>query len=663
MQTCPKNVDTGPLIGNGKGAPVASGPGLSLPPSALVGPPSPARGLAGLAPPHGANAWDTDRVQLNIHRSNLNSQSQQQQISPASTGHSIVAGAQHSRAQNLECRTKVNPSSSFYFVFKIKLPTILNPLNTLRLQDENTCTENKRGKCNCQKRGCTSTCEVKLEVLSPTETLSPSPTSSRNEKAIQDFKLENNNVKCESCSVGIVVGQENISCAANCNVKCETGYKCEMMKCEQCMKEGQMAIMEHKKDSGVPMMIDDKTDSAVKEEINDVVVVDMDNWQKPDYEPIVQEVVDDTEIIVSDEGIASQEQITKGRHKITKRKLSLDSLSEVIKKRKLDKRTLSVGSTRDSSQDDRLTPEIISQPPTETVTVNAAVVVQATSKKSGKKDSQCQKRKAEGGEANASDGASTKKAIVTKVISNGMTNFCSRTTASDTSINETIDDVIQQSLQMSQKKDRTSEKPDKNPTETKKKKSANLLSTIKKVTKRIDVAKAVVTEKLSSAKSETKSAKETVRSKIEAKGKPKALDAKSKSSKVKTKIAEVIKTKVLDAKPKVPDVKTREAPPIVEATECVKRAALVKKKQRKSTKKTSACAKKTIPSVVGKPDNSEILIDSCSLAKRPFLKPKWSNGWSWEGDSYEAKVYLTVRLSYNFSKFVVIENDESTVCS
>ncbi|KAJ8684494.1 hypothetical protein QAD02_020286, partial [Eretmocerus hayati] len=65
MQSCPKNVDTGPLIGNGKGAPVASGPGLSLPPSALVGPPSPARGLAGLAPPHGANAWDTDRVQLN----------------------------------------------------------------------------------------------------------------------------------------------------------------------------------------------------------------------------------------------------------------------------------------------------------------------------------------------------------------------------------------------------------------------------------------------------------------------------------------------------------------------------------------------------------------------------------------------------------------------
>ena len=100
MQSCPKNVDTGPLIGNGKGAPVASGPGLSLPPSALVGPPSPARGLAGLAPPHGANAWDTDRVQLNPLR-NLN---QNQPSLPTSHNH---VGS-HNRPQNSECRTKVN---------------------------------------------------------------------------------------------------------------------------------------------------------------------------------------------------------------------------------------------------------------------------------------------------------------------------------------------------------------------------------------------------------------------------------------------------------------------------------------------------------------------------------------------------------------------------
>lgn len=100
MQSCPKNVDTGALIGNGKGAPVVSGPGLSLPPSALVGPPSPARGLAGLAPPHGANAWDTDRVQINTHR-NLN-QNQPPSVPPS---HNIVSG--HSRSQNQDCRRKV----------------------------------------------------------------------------------------------------------------------------------------------------------------------------------------------------------------------------------------------------------------------------------------------------------------------------------------------------------------------------------------------------------------------------------------------------------------------------------------------------------------------------------------------------------------------------
>lgn len=100
MQSCPKNVDTGALIGNGKGAPVVSGPGLSLPPSALVGPPSPARGLAGLAPPHGANAWDTDRVQINTHR-NLN-QNQPPSVPPS---HNLVGG--HSRLQNQDCRSKV----------------------------------------------------------------------------------------------------------------------------------------------------------------------------------------------------------------------------------------------------------------------------------------------------------------------------------------------------------------------------------------------------------------------------------------------------------------------------------------------------------------------------------------------------------------------------
>lgn len=110
MQLCPKNVDTGALIGNGKGAPVISGTGPSLPPSALVGPPSPARGLAGLAPPHGTNAWDTDRVQPNTHR-NLN---QNQPSVPPS--HNLVGG--HSRPESQDCRSKVRISLSFPSAFR-----------------------------------------------------------------------------------------------------------------------------------------------------------------------------------------------------------------------------------------------------------------------------------------------------------------------------------------------------------------------------------------------------------------------------------------------------------------------------------------------------------------------------------------------------------------
>lgn len=100
MQSCPKNVDTGALIGNGKGAPVISGTGPSLPPSALVGPPSPARGLAGLAPPHGANAWDTERVQLNASHRNLN-QNQPTSVPPS---HNLVGGP-HNRPQSQDCRS------------------------------------------------------------------------------------------------------------------------------------------------------------------------------------------------------------------------------------------------------------------------------------------------------------------------------------------------------------------------------------------------------------------------------------------------------------------------------------------------------------------------------------------------------------------------------
>lgn len=119
--------------------------------------------------------------------------------------------------------------------------------------------EDKLQKCGCQKRACTSTCEVKMETLSPTEKLAVTTCPSNK---FHTFKLENNNVKCESCSVEM---GDNLTCAANCNVKCESDYKCDIMKCEQCMKEGQMGILEIDKDSGI--LLDDKldTDTDVKE--------------------------------------------------------------------------------------------------------------------------------------------------------------------------------------------------------------------------------------------------------------------------------------------------------------------------------------------------------------------------------------------------------------
>lgn len=107
-------MDTGALIGNGKGAPVISGTGPSLPPSALVGPPSPARGLAGLAPPHGANAWDTDRVQLNTHR-NIS----QKKPTPVPPSHNLVGG--HSRPQSQDCRSKVRVAFSLLSAIAISL--------------------------------------------------------------------------------------------------------------------------------------------------------------------------------------------------------------------------------------------------------------------------------------------------------------------------------------------------------------------------------------------------------------------------------------------------------------------------------------------------------------------------------------------------------------
>ena len=173
------------------------------------------------------------------------------------------------------------------------------------LQAENDCNDGKRSntiKCAHKQRTAAATassCEVKLE-----QSDSPSATESTDNKPLRaqqhSVKLENNNGKCESCSVDS--GRHSSSVTADdmehddvvasntvdadddnddaqqqqrpspCRVKSEQGYKCEILKCEQCAKEaGHLANMEIDKDSGI---LDDdagsgklETDTDVKDEL------------------------------------------------------------------------------------------------------------------------------------------------------------------------------------------------------------------------------------------------------------------------------------------------------------------------------------------------------------------------------------------------------------
>lgn len=514
------------------------------------------------------------------------------------------------------------------------------------MQDEKKCAESKIEKCSCQKHACTSTCEVKMESISPTEKLS-TPTSCQSAK-IHNFKLENNNVKCESCSVEI---GENLSCSANCNVKCESGYKCEIMKCEQCDKDGQMSMLDMDKDLGI-LLIDDKleTDTEVKEEINDVVVLDGENWKKPDYEPTVPEtVVDDKEpstktLIVDDEEPKCQ--------KLTKRKLSLDSLSDSRKKRKVNKRTLSVGSTRETivNEQSQNSSTQLDAP----VNNNVTIVSESPpiKRKQTKKEPQNSKRKAEC--SNPSE-TSAKKVKTSKSMGASNIVDSSKILASHTSIMETINNVIQQSVQMTEKKDKKNKISDR--VAERNRKNANLMSTIKKVTRKLELNS--MSMKITPPKLETITTTTTMtttttatgknnnqsKCKSETKPKPKTLDAKSKN-KVKAKLLEV-KSKISDLKlsNKIQEMKSKEnvkkneylpklrSGEIIEET---KKSVIGKKTKRKSTKKTSG--KKN----GGKTEDNIVANEHLAIARKPFFKPKWSNGWSWEGEAYEAKVYLTV---------------------
>lgn len=489
-----------------------------------------------------------------------------------------------------------------------------------------------------------------METLSPTEKLSVA--ASCPSSKYHNFKLENNNVKCESCSMEI----DGMPCVANCNVvKCESDYKCDIMKCEQCMKEGQIAILEMDKDSGI--VLDDKLDGDpdVKEEL-DVVVIDSDeSWKKPDYEPTVRETVDDKEDEEEEEEEGEvEEEVLQGPiatkveaeaeteeqpkcQKVTKRKLSLDSLSDSRKKRKLSKRALSVGSSQDANHEETVSVVAPIEPlPSKADSVRVETVV--PKKKQAKKDvgPRGQKRKAEAPNANES---------ATKKVKSGKQSSvnCLKRTASDISIMETIDDVIQQSLQMTQRKDRKSKNCERVEKKKKSVKEESLPAAKRPAKKAVDQVKEQVIEKMSKTISKTNG---QAKSKADAKPKSKA----SQDGKIKVgkgKIGKIVETKAQDIKLRAQDAKARDSSKkrdIVSKTkasdvsEDPKKSVVIKKK-RKSAKKV-ANAKKSGCKV----ENSSLGNENLTLTRKTFLKPKWNNGWSWEGEPFEAKVYLTVRI-------------------
>lgn len=527
-------------------------------------------------------------------------------------------------------------------------------------------------KCACQKHACTSTCEVKVETLSPTEKLSV--TTSCPGSKFHNFKIENNNVKCESCNMEL---SDGLPCVANCNVKCESDYKCDIMKCEQCMKEGGI-VLELDKNPGI--VLDDKLDGDpnVKEEL-DVVVIDNENWKKPDYEPTVRETVEDKheqdqEGDEQEEGaVAETPPVVEAEEqprcqKVTKRKLSLDSLSDSRKKRKTSKRALSVGSSQDNSnvENDQLSTKIIApiEPLPSKTDIVRTMETSAPKKKQAKKEVQKPdktKRKAEG--PSASENA-LKKARTSKQGVNNCTVNCVKQAASDTSIMETIDNVIQQSLQMTQRRERKSkncERVDKkkkceDPPLTAKKHAKKTAEPPKESVTQVEKQPTKVTARNNQvkgkmdvrSKSKVSSTQEVARNKGRGKG-SKIVETKAQETKSRTQ-----ETKSRDTSKKRGDatlakVKASVPDPVPDDP---KKLVANNKKKRKNAKKPSV--KKQTSG--GKVEDPSIGNENVAITKRMFLKPRWSNGWNWEGEPFESRVYLTVRtLKNTFDSFYTDE--------
>lgn len=486
--------------------------------------------------------------------------------------------------------------------------------------------DGKLRKCGCQQHACTSTCDVKLESLSPTEKLSTPNCPS--------LKMENNNVKCESCSMDIT---ENITCVANCNVKCESEYKCESLKCEQCAKA---CLIEMDKDSGI--VIDDKceNDAEVKEELSDVVIIDND-WKKPDYEPTVTETVEEDR---KEQLVAVKSQQLNA----VKRKLAAEGQADLTKKRKISKKSVDTAEVEIKEEtEEREEPE------------EKVVKEEVPKKKAQKKKS-----------AELVSAAPAKKSKVAKVQNNVV-----KINATESSIMETINDVVMKSLQMAQKKEKESKK--KQPAK-KKPKSDKENVNVKKIANKL---KNVVAEKINNIKNATdkkvsldeSQVQKPVSEKIQVAKVEKSAGEKVGLSKVTTdkelvaktdgKAINLLKGKVVakqktklplskkknNAKFKTQEVKDAKNVKVQETKE--KKEAQVKNQvkpkanevtEELSKKKKIKIVKKATKKVLGKAEESTVLNENLPVTKKQFVKPKWSNGWSWEGEPYEAKVYLTV---------------------
>uniref|UniRef100_A0ABD2VZJ8 BAH domain-containing protein n=1 Tax=Trichogramma kaykai TaxID=54128 RepID=A0ABD2VZJ8_9HYME len=674
MQSCPKNADTGPLIGNGKGAPVAQqGPGLSLPPSALVGPPSPARGLAGLAPPHGANAWDTDRLQKQHNsgsagsgshtataRSSSHQQQQQQQQQQLQLQLQQDQQQQQQQQQKLQLlqqkkqQQHVSATSSFSTIDYSKSMTTTTTLTstisaaaataatsrtvkTAECEEGNTCKERALQKqCICSLRqspskmkrhatidemgsspgsvvGSSATriaCEVKIEQSVSPASDSVGSTTCEPEASSTPMKLhhhqphnhpqhhhphhhhhhhglniENNNVKCEACSSGSVSDQTELESESQHHHHAQTPMVCRV-KCETgCGGCDILKCEQCIKESGQLSNSEIDKDSGILEDDAGCGKMEIDTEVKEELNALTDSgewQKPDYEAEASDLGLSKSED------------------------------TMQLTSSTDNSFSQN----------------NDSIDKESLKKKSSKKVAQ--KRKIES--SNKFEAAAKKLKIKT----------ASEIEKCASSYEETINFVAQQ---CSVKKPKTSKKTLKNATAVTKSKKLTNVKTDDKIKPKA--------QKNSKKTAEPKNAKNqpsvstskpvAVFKSLEIKvNNVKAVDAKindgkkQNSTNTSSSDSNLLPNPIKLVKLKNGLKKSSESlvVPDTAAKKNAKCKSKVQKKNRKDSEETAVTAKEHSSEVV---DSNK----SLELPRRLSFKPKWSNGWSWEGEPFEATVDLT----------------------